>query len=239
MLPPEPRLPEAREYIERGFYFVLHAPRQSGKTTVLETLARTLNAEGEYAAVWFSCEQARIAQTVEAAEDQLLEILAEAAETTIASECRPPSPWPDARPGNRLYKALRAWAVRCPLPLVLFFDEIDSLQGDILISVLSQLRNGYQSGERDEFPHSVVLCGMRDVRDYKAASGGDPGRLGTSSPFNIKVDSLRLDDFTHAQVAELYEQHTAGHRPEVLPRGRPARLRSHPGPALAGQRAGP
>ncbi|GAA2737380.1 AAA family ATPase [Actinocorallia aurantiaca] len=208
MLPPEPRLPEAREYIEEGSYFVVHAPRQSGKTTVLETLARALNAEGRYVAVWFSCEQVRIAQTVEAAEGQLLEILAMAAAGRIAPEFRPPCPWPDARPGNRLYEALRAWAICCPLPLVLFFDEIDSLQGDILISVLSQLRNGYQSEERDEFPYSVILCGMRDVRDYKAASGGDPSRLGTSSPFNIKVESLRLDDFTHAQVVELYEQHT-------------------------------
>ncbi|MEO3787374.1 AAA family ATPase, partial [Actinocorallia sp. B10E7] len=208
MLPPEPRLPEAREYIERGFYFVLHAPRQSGKTTVLETLARALNAEGRYAAVWFSCEQVRIAQTVEAAENQLLEIIADAAEEQLAPERRPLLPWLDARPGNRLHRALQAWAVHCPLPLVLFFDEIDSLQGDVLVSVLSQLRNGYQSGERNGFPHSVVLCGMRDVRDYKAASGGDPNRLGTSSPFNIKAASLRLDDFTHAQVAELYEQHT-------------------------------
>ncbi|MEO3788193.1 AAA family ATPase [Actinocorallia sp. B10E7] len=208
MLPPEPRLPEAREYIERGFYFVLHAPRQSGKTTVLETLARAFNAEGRYAAVWFSCERVRTAQTIEAAEDQLLEIIARAAERQIAPECHPPRPWPDARPGNRLYEALRAWAIHSPLPLVLFFDEMDSLQDDVLVSVLSQLRDGYQSGEREEFPHSVVLCGMRDVRDYKAASGGDPNRLGTSSPFNIKVESLRLGDFTHAQVAELYEQHT-------------------------------
>ncbi|WP_344456949.1 AAA-like domain-containing protein [Actinocorallia aurantiaca] len=209
MLPPEPRLPEAREYIERGFYFVVHAPRQSGKTTVLETLARTLNAEGEYVVVSFSCEQMRTAETVGDAEAQLLGIIAEAAENTeLAPEFRPPDPWPETVPGNRLGMALRDWAVRCPLPLVLFFDEIDTLTGDILVSVLSQLRTGHRLRSRGKFPHSIVLCGMRDVRDYKAASGGDPDRLGTSSPFNIKVDSIRLDDFTHAQVAELYEQHT-------------------------------
>ncbi len=55
----------------------------------------------------------------------------------------------------------------------------------------------------------MALCGLRDVRDYKAASGGDASRLGTSSPFNIKVDSLRLGEFTAAQVAALYAQHTA------------------------------
>ncbi|MEO3876803.1 hypothetical protein ABGB18_49340 [Nonomuraea sp. B12E4] len=40
MLPPAPRLPEARVLIEMDRYFVLHAPRQTGKTTMLRTLAR-------------------------------------------------------------------------------------------------------------------------------------------------------------------------------------------------------
>jgi hypothetical protein len=55
----------------------------------------------------------------------------------------------------------------------------------------------------------VVLCGLRDVRDYKAAAGGDSSRLGTSSPFNIKVESLLISDFTLDQLVELYGQHTA------------------------------
>jgi hypothetical protein len=92
--------------------------------------------------------------------------------------------------------------------LVLFFDEIDALRGQSLISVLRQLRDGFN--DRPEgFPSSVVLCGLRDVRDYKAASGGDPSRLGTASPFNIKLKSLRIGDFTPDEVAELYAQHTA------------------------------
>jgi hypothetical protein len=91
---------------------------------------------------------------------------------------------------------------------VLFFDEIDALRGQSLLSVLHQLRTGF-SDRPDFFPASVVLCGLRDVRDYKAASGGDPERLGTSSPFNIKLKSLRLGDFTREELEELYAQHTA------------------------------
>jgi hypothetical protein len=49
---------------------------------------------------------------------------------------------------------------------------------------------------------------MRDVRDYKVASGGSE-RLSTASPFNIKVESLTLRAFTAAEVAALYGQHTA------------------------------
>ena len=41
------------------------------------------------------------------------------------------------------------------------------------------------------------------------ASGSDPGRLGTSSPFNIKVSSPRLPDFSEPEVRALYAQHTA------------------------------
>jgi hypothetical protein len=91
---------------------------------------------------------------------------------------------------------------------VLFLDEINALSGASLISVLQQIRDGFPERPR-QFPASVVLCGQRDVRDYKAASGGDPSRLATASPFNIKVASLRVEDFTREQVAELYGQHTA------------------------------
>jgi hypothetical protein len=86
-------------------------------------------------------------------------------------------------------------------------DEIDALRGESLRSVLRQLRDGHRTRPAD-FPASVVLCGLRDVRDYQAASGGDPDRLGTASPFNIKVASLRMGDFTEDEVAALYAQHT-------------------------------
>jgi hypothetical protein len=51
------------------------------------------------------------------------------------------------------------------------------------------------------------LIGLRDVRDYKVASGGSD-RLNTASPFNIKVRSLTLRDFNAAEVEQLYQQHT-------------------------------
>ncbi|MPZ28496.1 MAG: ATP-binding protein [Micromonosporaceae bacterium] len=209
MLPPEPRLPEARGLISQGKYFVVHAPRPIGKTTTLRTLAGILTAEGRLLAVHFSCETGEPAgDDYAAAEDQVLHAIRTAAELLdLSPELLPPDPWPDAPKGTRLGAGLRAWAARCPRPLVLFFDEIDALRGESLRSVLRQLRDGYPS-KPDAFPASVVLCGLRDVRDYKAAAGGDPTRLGTASPFNVKVTSLRIGDFTPAEVHELYAQHT-------------------------------
>jgi hypothetical protein len=209
MLPPEPRLPEARPLIERGQYFVLHAPRQTGKTTTLRALAWQLTAEGRYVALHFSCETGEPAgDNYVGAQNAVLGAIRRSASLYLPEDLRPPDPWPAAADEAKLSEALKAWAERCPRPLVLFFDEIDALRGDSLRSVLRQLRDGFPSAP-EAFPASVVLCGLRDVRDYKTASGGDGTRLGTSSPFNIKDKSLRLGDFTEADTRALYAQHTA------------------------------
>jgi hypothetical protein len=91
---------------------------------------------------------------------------------------------------------------------VLFFDEIDAMVGDTVIGVLRQLRAGFPQ-RPEHFPWSVILCGMRDVRDDTLASGGNPPRIGFSSPFNVKVASSRLGDFSFDEVRGLYAQHTA------------------------------
>jgi hypothetical protein len=207
MVPPEPRLPEARRLVEDGMYFVVHAPRQTGKSTTLLSLARQLTAEGRHAALYFSCETGEPAgDNYEGAQNAILRAIRERS-LELPADLRPPYPWPDAPAEGHLSVVLAAWARACPRPLVLFFDEIDSLRGESLRSVLRQLRDGYPFRPH-AFPAAVVLCGLRDVRDYRAASGGDPTRLGTSSPFNIKVASLRLGDFTVADVRALYTQHT-------------------------------
>ncbi|MEV5576692.1 AAA family ATPase [Spirillospora sp. NPDC052269] len=209
MLDPLARLPEARRLAEQGKYFVVHAPRQSGKTTTLAALARELNAAGGHAALRFSAEAARVnGEDFVGAQQNLIGSLRKAARySDLPLDCQPPDAWPEAPPGLLLHAVLQEWAVTCPRPVVLFVDEVDALAGNSLISVLTQLRDGYTERPAP-FPHSVVLCGMRNVRDYKAASGGDPARLGTASPFNISVASLRIGDFSFDEVAELYGQHT-------------------------------
>jgi AAA-like domain len=117
-----------------------------------------------------------------------------------------PPPWPQAQPGARVRHALQAWAMASPRPLALFIDEIDSLEGDVLISVLRQLRVGYPQRPK-AYSWSLALIGLRDVRDYKVKSGGSE-RLTTASPFNIKLESLTLSNFTEEDVATLYRQHT-------------------------------
>jgi len=208
MIPAAERLPDAPRIIDQLGYFVVHAPRQTGKTTTIRALADKLLAEGRYAALYFSCEAAEAAgDDYEEAQRGLLSRIRRDAEKNLPPDLRPP-PFPEVAATDLLGAALTAWARACPRPLVLFFDEIDALRGQSLISVLRQLRAGYPE-RPDGFPASIVLCGLRDVRDYKAASGGDPNRLGTSSPFNVKLTSMRLGNLVPDELVTLYGQHTA------------------------------
>ena len=49
---------EIYDLIKKKQYFTIHAPRQTGKTTLLHALARQINKEAEYISVVFSVEQA-------------------------------------------------------------------------------------------------------------------------------------------------------------------------------------
>ena len=79
--------------------------------------------------------------------------------------------------------------------------------GDSLLSLLRQLRAGYVHRPAT-FPHSVVLCGVRDVRDYRIHANSEKEVIG-GGVFNIKSRSLRLGDFTRSDVETLLGQHTA------------------------------
>ncbi len=55
-LPVLARLPGVRRLIDQGLYFVVHAPRQVGKTTSLLQLGLELTAEGAYVGILVSME---------------------------------------------------------------------------------------------------------------------------------------------------------------------------------------
>lgn len=210
MLPPERRLPEVRRLIDRKLYFVVHAPRQTGKTTAFQAVIRTLLAEGRYTALLTTCETGHVAGSdVDRGIDAILRAIETQAET-LPEELRPePLASVADIPGeSRLWRYLSRWCQRSPRPVVLFLDEIDALLDETLLAVLRQLRAGY-SNRPGRFPWSVALIGLRDVRDYRIHLRPETASLGTASPFNIKAASLTLRNFTAAEIVELYGQHTA------------------------------
>ena len=203
------KLKEVLGFIRDKRYFVLHAPRQTGKTSALIALRDLLNGGtvGEYRCVDVNVEVGQAARD-DVAEGMraILSSLAMSAER-LGDDLD--AIWPEelakVGPHNALRRVLARWCRANPTPLVLLLDEIDSLVGDTLLSVLRQLRAGYQ--ERPQgFPQSIVLCGVRDIRDYRIRSSTGEVIAG-GSPFNVAAKSLRLGDFTERETKALMEQH--------------------------------
>lgn len=211
-LPPLTRfdLDEVLLLIEQRRYFVLHAPRQTGKTTALLALQDYLNKDGRYICLYANIEAAQAARhNVQDAIRTITTTIASRAAYTLKedflretlNQLRVTSNFQ-----SELAELLQAWSEYASKPIVLLLDEVDALVGDALISVLRQLRSGYDKRPAG-FPTTVVLCGVRDVRDYRIHTS-DKEIITGGSAFNIKAVSLRLGDFSHEQMEALYAQHT-------------------------------
>jgi len=79
---------------------------------------------------------------------------------------------------------------------VVLLDEVAALIGDTLVSLLRQIRAGYAQ-RPGAFTQSLLLCGVRDLRDYRMRSA-DQEVITGSSAFNIQAVSLRLVNFSPA-----------------------------------------
>ncbi|MDR1792228.1 MAG: ATP-binding protein, partial [Bacteroidales bacterium] len=200
---------ELADLIDSKQYFVIHAARQVGKTTLLLNLRDKLNAEGKYYALYCSLENVQPFPNPEQGIPAILNCL----KTDIRF-----SQFPDRLNfaknmegvdiSNQIRTAITDYCVGLDRPLVLFFDEADCMSENTLISFLRQLRNGYVNRTSIPFPVSIALVGMRNIRDYKAKIRANQETLGTASPFNIITESLTLRNFTKEEVYQLYNQHT-------------------------------
>ena len=214
MLPALERLPGIMRTVERRGYFVLHAARQSGKTTALMALVEEINGRGLMNALYFTVESVQrytdpregIPKIVESMRNALLrhpvfKDLVRDPNSAIPALLPPP-------PELDVKALLALLSEKSEKPLVVFFDEVDCLSDDTLVTFLRQLRDGYVTRRLSPFPASIALVGMRDIRDYKARIRPDSQTLGSASPFNIITEDLTLGNFSEADVARLYAQHT-------------------------------
>lgn len=202
-------------FIEKEYYFVLHAPRQSGKTTAIIEFVNYLNQEEVYKALYLSVEPAHTAANeMEKATGALLKELKRKIELYLPEELAAISYLETLLAKNSISEDgildfLTFWAKNNTekKPLVLFFDEFDGLVGNSFVSILKQFRTGYTDRPK-HFPQTICLVGVRDLRDYKIKikEQEDLGIL--YSPFNIKAESLVLPDFSLEDIGVLYRQHT-------------------------------
>lgn len=207
MIDPLKRLHAVDQLISDELYFTIHAPRQTGKTTYLHTLAQKLNREGKYIALVASFERAGVASmSIEKANETVIDSVYRSATQQIENKYQPENP--NGKHYHDLSAYLKRWCESQEKPIVLLIDEIDALLDDVLISILRQLRDGFQSRPK-HFPSSIVLVGLRDIRDYKAKIRNNQESMGTASPFNISAKSLLISNFSKTDVFALLDMHTA------------------------------
>lgn len=202
-------LDEIKSLIVQKKYFVLHAPRQTGKTTALLEIMKILNESSKYKCLYVNVEGGQTTRgNVTAAMKAILKKLSKSEQNYLGENTIEPIIDKEVESSSHeaLGSVLSHWTKLSKLPTILLIDEIDSLVGDSLISVLRQLRAGYADRPKF-FPQSVILCGVRDVRDYRIETK-DKEQITGGSCFNINAESLRLGDLTDSEIKELYEQHT-------------------------------
>jgi short-subunit dehydrogenase len=212
-LPPLSRfeLGDILTLIAQKKYFLLHAPRQTGKTTCLLALAEYLNRAGQYRALYTNIEGAQAArENIELGIAGVVQAIAKEArwrlgETGVESLAEQTLSSKAATVALEAF--LNVWCQQSSKPTVLMLDEVDALVGDTLIALLRQLRAGYAS-RPGYFPQSVILCGVRDLRDYRIHSEREKAIISGGSAFNIKAESLRLGDFSQEELTALYAQHS-------------------------------
>ncbi|MDR2141258.1 MAG: AAA-like domain-containing protein [Deltaproteobacteria bacterium] len=214
LLPVLPRQMEVDSLIEGKYYFVLHAPRQSGKTTYLKALTEQINKKGDFYALYCSLESLQGVNDRKEGIDLLYDQLLTSFDLTSIKKL-------NNLPNN--YKSPRDYAYTSKIRLffnyicnnsdkdiILFFDEADCLSPDPLITFLRQIRLGYnnRSDENSKFPRTIALVGLRDIRDYLVHVRPEEESTGVASPFNIKQEALTLANFTQDEIGTLYRQHT-------------------------------
>ncbi|MCX5822238.1 MAG: ATP-binding protein [Deltaproteobacteria bacterium] len=167
MVPTLARLPQLGLIAAKQF-FVIHAARQSGKTTLLKALARDLTGKDTHVALYCSLETAQGIADAERGIPAVVNAVLYGLTWHPFFKNLPQPTVNLAAYTTAVNSLLSQLAQAAGKPLVVLFDEADCLSGPTLISFLRQLRDGYVNRDMAPFPVSLALVGMRNIRDYKA-----------------------------------------------------------------------
>jgi hypothetical protein len=198
--------------MERGKYFTINRPRQYGKTTTLQMIAKRLRATGEY--LVFSLSFARVGDAM--FEDEFtfspnfIDILAGFSENQ-APELKD---WLEAAAPKTLNlklldKAITDLCLQTDKKVVVLIDEVDkSSNNQLFVSFLAMLRDKYLVRDETKTFHSVVLAGVHDVKSLKLKLRPDAEKK-FNSPWNIAVDFKVDMNFNPTEIASMLKEYVA------------------------------
>ena len=175
-----------------GHYFTIWAPRQTGKTWIMRQVVNTVQAEyGDRFMIGSLSMQGMILEDHDPPE-KFLEYIPRRFSQEFKLTIPSLDNW-DAWTGLFL-KTTGLFEH----PLMLFIDEFDSLPKALIDRLVTLFRDMYLN--RDQYVlHGLALIGIRAVLGIESQRG---------SPFNIQR-SLHVQNFSRAEVHDLYQQYQA------------------------------
>lgn len=199
---------DIKAMVDRGRYFSIFAPRQSGKTTFFKRFCSQLQKDPVYVAIMLSfqdnasLDKARFYQLIER------ELYSQLRNRLSEVGCEKIDVVGDFLKKHRLTDhisfRLLLEELNCIIrfkKIVIFIDEFDGIPLSELENFLTTLRELYQKYKevKQKALYSVGLVGIRNIT--KLIVGG-------VSPFNI-ADQVDLPPFSLKNIHDLYSQYTS------------------------------
>ena len=177
-----------------GHYITVWAPRQTGKTWIMQQVMRRIYANEEYDVALLTMQPGKNAHTPEAA----LLILVEGLKKWFGRDFPLIERWEEV---PTLFST-----IYFEKPVVLILDEFDSFSSEFINQFANEFRalNTRRKAEidlpvsrRTHQLHGLALIGVRSVLGIETKSG---------SPFNVQR-SMRIPNLTQEEVAGIFESY--------------------------------
>ena len=183
---------KGEELDEGGHYITVWAPRQTGKSWIMQEVLFTLQQETPFDVVMLSLQYLSNATDV----NRVAQLIAQELRDKLSQEKLSINTLEDF---HLLFKRENLHK-----PLVLILDEFDALEQTVISSLVGVFRHIYNTrqnqvnkptGEKDYLLHSLAFIGVRSVLGIENLKG---------SPFNIQR-SVHIPNLTHDEVVYLFD----------------------------------
>ncbi len=178
---------EGKVKVQKGRFFTIFAPRQTGKTTYFQLLLGDLKQEG-LIPIWISFESLKTLSKADFYEALSHDLQRELSKQEVKINY--------VIKGPLQLRGFFEKMTEQPKSIVLVIDEFEGIPEEVLSEVMHTFREIYQQRENYVL-HSLILVGVRTVAELV---------ISAASPFNI-ADELQIPYFTFAEVTDLIHQH--------------------------------
>ncbi len=205
-----PTLKKLMHLVDKRKYFVINRPRQFGKTTVLNFLAKHLLKSKTYLPIQISFEG--YGEKPDLSMEAFYQIFWQKILRYLNAVGMPLAWAPQEERVEigafQFQENIRAFCEAVlPKKSVLLVDEVDSIPRTAVISFLRALREMYLERTRMPAFHAVALAGVHDIKNLKAQYRDETQAIGSASPFNIAID-YELPAFSRKNIRQYYSLHT-------------------------------